>query len=118
VIKKNVHAIVANGMHIVVGRIIQNKKCPHAAYALHDVQYIIQTTHPQSPFYQINKKQWQEELLAFCKNTKFEGLNILQETETTVTFHAQLTQQGEDASFLERSQFELYQGKWMYVRPF
>ena len=89
----------------------------YAAYSLSLTNYIMDTTHPDSPYYQLNRVKWRSEIKEFSNNTVFTGLTILQKTEDTVTFHAQLEQNGQDASFLEQSKFGLVNGRWMYIRP-
>ena len=84
----------------------------YAAYALHLPDYIVATTHADNP-------SPPGEISDFCLNTQFVGLTILAESEelpfATVTFHAHLTQQGQDASFTEKSLFEKVDGKWLYL---
>ena len=84
----------------------------YSAYALHLPDYIVATTHPDNP-------SPPGEISDFCLNTQFVGLTILAESEelpfATVTFHAHLTQQGQDASFTEKSLFEKVDGKWLYL---
>ena len=79
-----------------------------AAFALGKVGYIMQTERLDAP-------SRREELRHFCQQTDFVGLQIVAETETTVTFHAVLLQNGRDASFTERSLFEKQRGRWVYV---
>jgi SEC-C motif-containing protein len=79
-----------------------------AAYALGKVGYIIQTERLAEP-------SSRESLRRFCEQTEFVGLQILDETEETVTFRATLLQNGRDASFTERSLFVKERGRWLYV---
>ena len=93
----------------------------YAAYALGKVGYIMNTTHPDSPHYQHNRATWRKELRAFCQNTAFVGLQILEtavldSSRATVTFCAILMQHGQDASFTECSQFVQQKGRWLYVK--
>lgn len=90
-----------------------------AAYALGKVGYLIRTTHPHSPHAQPNQKVWRQELHAFCRQTDFLGLQILQAKEPQgefgwVTFRALLMQMGRDVSFTEKSKFERVNGRWLY----
>lgn len=89
----------------------------YAAYALSNISYIIDTTHPDSPIRQSNQSLWKAELRKFCEKTDFVGLSILQSQGAFVTFHAQLQEGSADVSFMERSEFSLHNGKWYYVRP-
>lgn len=90
----------------------------YSAYALELVDYLINTTHPASPQYMHNLAEWRRKLKEFCKYTEFTGLKVLndQEGETSayVTFTAFLSQQGDDASFTEKSLFSKHQDKWLY----
>ncbi|NHZ72340.1 MAG: zinc chelation protein SecC [Aquificales bacterium] len=90
-----------------------------AAYALGNAGYITRTTHPQSPHAQPKQKAWRQELKAFCRQTDFLGLQILQVGEIQgdvgwVTFRAILMQAGRDVSFTEKSRFERVNGRWFY----
>ncbi len=90
----------------------------YSAYALHLSDYIINTTHPDHPSFQRNTARWREEILDFCKNTRFESLEILDFTPdtqgATVTFIAHLKQGARDASFREKSRFIKVDGHWLY----
>ncbi len=87
----------------------------YSAYALGLADYIIQTTHPQNP-----NQSSREDILTFCRQTEFTGLNILdfQEGEkiSYVTFKAHLRQNGQDVPITEKSEFEKIDGKWKYKR--
>ena len=91
----------------------------YSAYALNNVDYIVRTTHPRHPAVSENLNLWKEEILKFSLNTDFEGLEILDSKElpdrATVVFIARLNQEGEDATFTERSFFAKVDGKWLYV---
>jgi SEC-C motif-containing protein len=86
----------------------------YAAYALNNVEYIIATTHPDSPHYSSDREAWRREIETFCKETTFAGLDILAVEPDTVTFRATLFQNARDVSFTERSLFKQYNGRWMY----
>lgn len=90
-----------------------------AAYALGNVGYIIRTTHPKSPHAEADQKSWRQDLKAFCHQTDFVGLQILQAEDAQgsigwVTFRAILMQAGRDVSFTEKSRFEKVNGRWLY----
>lgn len=97
----------------------------YAAFAVGNIDYIINTTHPENPSYTTNQTQWQKELLQFCRTTRFERLEILDfspgETEAVVTFVAHLSQQGSSISFQEKSRFLKVNDQWLYhsgeIRP-
>lgn len=91
----------------------------YAAYALKLPDYIINTSHPENTQFTQNRAAWKKKILDFCSLTRFEGLSILEFTENGpiafVTFNAQLSQRGQDASYIERSRFEKIGGNWLYL---
>lgn len=91
----------------------------YCAYALHLVDYIIETTHPSNPTAFKDKAAWKNQILEFSKNTQFQNLEILDWQEKNpvafVTFKAVLNQGGHDVSFTEKSEFRLDNGKWTYI---
>jgi len=90
----------------------------YSAYALGLVDYIMDTTHPRSPIRNPNRVIWRSELLQFCKETKFCGLEIIEfidgDDTATVTFIARLEQGGQDVTFKEKSSFSKEGGRWFY----
>lgn len=101
------------------GTALKLMRSRYCAYANQLADYIIDTTHPKSPYNLVDKKQWKEQILAFSKMTTFEGLDILDfvdgEKEAYVNFYARLSQLGKDASFQEKSRFEKIGDKWFYL---
>jgi SEC-C motif-containing protein len=93
----------------------------YSAYALGNTSYIIETTHPSHPDTSLPLAQRKRSIEHFSKNTQFQGLEILDFSETsdhaTVTFKAILFQEGKDASFIEKSEFYLLNGSWLYYGP-
>jgi len=87
----------------------------YSAYALGKSDYIMRTTHAESPHRSQNIEAWRASLDAFSRHTRFEGLAILDAGENTVTFHATLSQDERDASFTEHSVFRQEDGQWRYV---
>lgn len=89
-----------------------------AAYALGLVDHIVATTDPKGPQWQRHAASWRRSIAAFCEQTHFLGLQVLDSgadgDEGHVTFLAMLTQGGHDASFTERSRFTRAQGRWRY----
>ena len=92
----------------------------YSAYALDLVDYILATTHPDHPDATQPLKERKNSIHYFCKQTQFVGLDILEFHEalpySTVTFYAHLIQKGKDASFTEKSEFALKEGRWLYRR--
>ncbi len=82
----------------------------YSGYALKKVDYIIETTHPDL-LPQIREKM---ELLQFCTETSFDGLDILSFDGENVKFKAHLSKDGKDHSFTEKSHFKKFDGKWKY----
>jgi SEC-C motif-containing protein len=58
------------------------------------------------------------EIEHFCGATEFDGMEIIEEEvfgdEAWVTFEVYLSQDGQDASFTERSCFRRFDGRWTY----
>ena len=91
----------------------------YSAYALGLADYIIETTHPQSPHFVLDKKQWLYQIRAFSRQTNFDGLEIL-ETQTSddeafVAFVAHLSKDNVDLTFTEKSRFLKHGLAWKYV---
>lgn len=87
----------------------------YSAYAQGLAKYIIQTTHPKSPYFEKDRKKWEKGILEFCHTTQFVKLEILGSGEDWVHFAAYLKQR-EEFILEEKSQFEKLDGKWLYVK--
>ena len=94
-------------------------KSRYCAYAIEKSEYIILTTHQNNRDFNTDTKAWNNDILDFSKNTKFEKLEILEfidgQTESFVTFKANITQNKQDVSFIEKSRFIKENGKWQYI---
>ena len=90
----------------------------YSAYAIGDADYIMRTTHPDNAGFSDNTAIWKEQIQQFCSATTFEKLAILdfQDGNDTayVTFTAYLRQNGQDATFTEKSRFKKIKGQWLY----
>jgi len=96
----------------------------YTAYAIGNINYVIETTHPDGPLYRSDKASWLTELKFYSQHTRFVRLDVFDTTEEAtaeddsgqawVTFRATLTQQDQDASFTERSVFKRHDNKWKY----
>jgi len=86
----------------------------YSAYALGLTDYIIKTTHPNHDDHQRDSYQWHKDIVAFCENTSFSGLKILEfvdgENEAYVDFVAVL---GENL-LREKSRFLKIGHQWFY----
>ena len=94
-------------------------KSRYCAYAIEKSEYIISTTHQKNRDFNTDTKVWNNDILDFSRNTKFEKLEILDfidgQTESFVTFKANITQNKQDVSFIEKSRFIKENGKWQYI---
>ena len=103
-------ALPSNAQHLMRAR--------YAAYAIGDADFIIHTTHSKNKSYLSDFNKWRLEILQFSNGTQFQGLEITEfkesEKEAYVTFSAHLMQNGNNASFTEKSRFEKVDGVWLY----
>ena len=90
----------------------------YSAYAVGDVAFIVNTTHPAGPHFQPDRAAWLQEVAQFCRRSRFEGLRVLESSTDgdrgEVTFHATIFQGKADRSFSERSLFLREGGRWYY----
>lgn len=91
----------------------------YSAYVLSIPDYIIKTTHPANPQYQENFAAWRESISQFSQSTIFDRLDVLdfqeRNTMATVTFRVHYTQNSAAASFTEKSYFEKWNNRWLYL---
>ena len=94
-------------------------KSRFSAFAVLIADYIIFTTHENNSDYISDLKSWNQDIMNFSKNTRFERLEILDfiegEVESFVTFKATLFQNKKDISFIEKSRFLKESNIWFYV---
>lgn len=94
-------------------------KSRFSAYAFKQSNYIIKTTHKENQDYSENILEWEKEIEIFSSNTDFDKLEILEfikgEIESFVTFRANLFQNKNDVSFIEKSRFKKEDNIWLYV---
>lgn len=93
-------------------------KSRFSAFAVSNSKYIISTTHKENPDFTDDLKSWNEDIINFSKNTRFERLEVLdfiEDVESFVTFKATLFQDNRDISFTEKSRFLKADDKWQYV---
>lgn len=91
----------------------------YSAYALGNVNYIIDTTHPKNVHYLNDKTTWKKSIFQFSNTTSFNRLEVHEFSEegnfATVSFTASISQEGQDVSFTEKSLFEKVEFKWLYL---
>lgn len=93
----------------------------YAAYAIGEASYIMKTTHPDHEEAKKPEAQWKAELALFARHTQFDSLDIQEQSYTegdaqgSITFEAGITQNGQDASFKEKSDFVKQDGAWLYA---
>ena len=94
-------------------------KSRYSAFAICNSDYIIFTTHHLNSDFTKDLKSWNQDIMNFSKNTRFEKLEILDfiddEIESFVTFKATLFQDKTDISFIEKSRFLKVDKIWKYV---
>lgn len=94
-------------------------KSRFSGFAVLNADYIIFTTHENNSDFTLDLKSWNQDIMNFSKNTRFEKLQILDfingEVESFVTFKATLFQDNNDISFIEKSRFLKVEEKWLYV---
>ncbi len=91
----------------------------YSAYALGEVDYLLNTTHRDNPQYRKNVKAWRADVTDYCKAVQFLGLSILgsqalSENTATVTFKATLAQDGISSVLTEKSIFVKIGQRWLY----
>lgn len=90
----------------------------YSALALNLPSYIVQTTHPASPQYTDNHFSWKRDIASFCKNCRFQNLEILDVKENqniaSVVFTVTLFQDEQEIVFTEKSYFEKFHDRWLY----
>ena len=95
----------------------------YSAYALGLIEYVIETTHPRCALARRDRLTWAREIADFCTHTRFEALEVLaaaaEGDRGEVSFRAQLSRDGRDVSFAERSTFVREPagpgGRWLYL---
>jgi SEC-C motif domain protein len=86
-----------------------------AAYVLRDVDFIMQTTHPESPRVE-QANRWRASLEAYTLRTVYRKLDILDADADAITYTVVYWSLGraEDESHSTRSHFKQHEGKWYY----
>jgi SEC-C motif-containing protein len=90
----------------------------YAAYALGLVEHILRTTDPDGPHFEAATEHWREQVAAFCRSVRFEGLELLEARADgergIVDFRARLSSDEGATVMAERSLFRKVDGCWLY----
>jgi SEC-C motif-containing protein len=91
----------------------------YTAYRFGLADYIVATTHPDSPHFEADRAAWLAGIRRFSTGTAFQGLTIRAAStagaNAMVEFQARLRQGGRDATMVERSTFARVGGRWLYL---
>jgi SEC-C motif domain protein len=91
----------------------------YTAVALGLADYMINTLHRSSTYYDANLKRHRQFWQQYCANTRCLGLVIvghqLGDTSAWVHFEAQLQHKGQPQLLAERSRFVKLNQRWLYV---
>src|SRR5687767_10981241 len=86
-----------------------------AAYALGNIDFIMDTTHPESPHINKNKIRWRAELEAYVLRNHFAAFKILSAEDDKVTYEATLMEfRVQEHRYTEDARFKQVDGKWLY----
>jgi len=94
---------------------LQLMRSRYSAYALRRPEYIQRTTHPKSPHFVTNSRNWKKHILEFCDSTEFVRLEIFGYGDDWVHFIAHLKQEDKPVELTEKSRFERLHSNWRYV---
>ena len=87
-----------------------------SAYALANIDFIMETTHPDGDSFNPKPDRWRAELEAYCFRTFFAELEILSTEENKVSYRAKILHFGmEEQQYIEHATFEQVNGRWLYV---
>jgi len=93
----------------------------YSAYAVGEVDFLIDTTHPLGPHFRPDRAAWRADLVRYCRTHTFTGLTVLAHTTSPdervawVAFVARLTDGAHAFEIRERSRFERDGTRWKYV---
>jgi len=102
---------------------IELMRARYSAYALKNVLFILETTHPSNKEFQTNKKKWKKELLNYVNKTTFISLEIIPLNklppnsllQAIVSFRILFTQGSTPPQVMEEtSLFERMNTTWLY----
>ena len=102
---------------------IELMRARYSAYALKNVRFIIETTHPSNKEFQTNTKKWNKKLLNYIQTITFISLEILPLSKTPsnpflqglISFRILFTQDSKPLQVMEEtSLFERKNTLWLY----
>ena len=103
-----------NGMNAKVPQELVRAR--YSAYALGLIDFIMQTTHPESKHYNANETRWRAAIRAYILQSRFLDLEILSAEDDKVSYRANIysmfTQEAK--SVLEHCTFKQENGRWLY----
>lgn len=83
----------------------------YSAYAIHNADYLVETT-----YFSERKYYPKADILLWATSNKWQKLEIIKSTETTVEFKAfYIDSNSQPRIHHEHSSFKLEKGKWYYV---
>ena len=94
----------------------------YSAFALREVDYLWRTLHPEHPDRARPRDDWTREVRAHAQALKYPRLHVLDRqlapppAPSVVLFHARVFENGQDRSFVERSEFRHDGTGWRYLR--
>lgn len=86
-----------------------------SAYSLGKVEYIMQTTHSDSPHYEGNDERWLFDLRSYMTQTQFTDLTILETSDNSVSYRVELMYADKPMQYIEHSNFAQVEGNWLFV---
>ena len=103
-----------NGMNVPTPTTLVRAR--YSAYALGLVDFIMDTTHPDSPHYEERTVRWRAGLEAYVLRSQFGNLEILEAEGDTVKYTAHIESlTGYSADVTEECTFEQVDGQWRYL---
>lgn len=86
-----------------------------SAYALAMVDFIMLTTHPESPHSNPRVDRWGASLESYCMLNKFAALDIISSQDHRVTYTASIESLSSGLQiYTEDAEFRQIDGRWMY----
>lgn len=85
------------------------------AYGVRNIDFIMDTTHSESPHFNANEHRWRAELDAYALRSMFTVLKVLSAEEDKVSYEVRMWQFGvQESRYIEHATFRQKDGKWYY----